>query len=444
MPGLYRKISFRILPLLFCTYFLNYLDRVNVSFAAKSMSIDLGMSTAAFGFGAGLFFLGYILLEVPSNLALHRFGARKWITRIAFTWGLVSSATAFVQTEWQFYALRFLLGASEAGLFPGIVLYLTWWYPAPVRARLIGGFMCAIAFAGIIGGPVSGWILETFDGKAGLADWQWLFLIEGLPCLAVGFWIWFGLTDRPEQARWLTAEEQRAVQAALDAEETEKARHGIPAHGWRFLRNPLIVKLSVLYFLQAMGIYGVSFWLPSIVQDFGRLTPLQVGWLSALPWLGGMLVMFGFVRSSDRSGERQRHALAASLSSGTGFLICAISSNPTVDLIGLTLAAGGSMALIAINWSFPAAILSGTAAAAGIAIINSVGNLGGFVSPSLIGWLVTRTGHFTDGQYLTAACLFLAAGMLAAFRFMPDRPNGAAGIGDSPSPRAPRLGTGQR
>ncbi|MEO8206181.1 MAG: MFS transporter [Chthoniobacterales bacterium] len=417
----YRKISLRLLPILFVSYFFNFLDRVNVGFADLSMGESLHMNKAAFGFGAGMFFIGYFIFEVPSNLALYRFGARKWIARIVFSWGILTTLTAFIQTSWHFTALRFLLGAMEAGFFPGMILYLTWWYPSAMRARIVAALLSAIAIAGLLGGPLSGWIMEYFHGYWGMENWRWLFLIEGMPCFFIALWIFFALPDRPRAAKWLSEEEKDSLEAVMLDEEQERSRQGAPMLAREGLRSPVVWKLCLLYFWQAMGLYGVAFWLPSIIKEFGWKEPFQIGLLSAIPWAVAVILMFAFGYSSDRKQERKWHAIAAAIMGGCGFIFCGLCPNVWGDLIGLCLGAGGVMAIISISWSLPAALLSGAAAASGIALINSFGNLGGFVSPTLIGFVADKTGNMDFGLYLTGGCLFLAAAMLLIFRFTPHR-----------------------
>ncbi|MEO6846295.1 MAG: MFS transporter [Chthoniobacterales bacterium] len=418
-PSLYRKVTLRLMPILFISYFVNFLDRVNVGFANLSMGKSLGMDQAAFGLGAGMFFVGYFFFEVPSNLALYRFGARKWIARIVFSWGILTTLTAFIHTTWQFSVLRFLLGAAEAGFFPGMILYLTWWYPSVLRVRMVAFLLSAVAIAGLLGGPLSGWIMQYFNGHFGLEDWRWLFLIEGLPCFVLAFWIFFALPDRPGDARWLNDKEKNAIETALQVEEVERSHRGAPVHALQSLGSPTVWKLCLLYFWQAMGLYGVAFWLPSIVKEFGWTGDFKIGLLSAIPWAGAVLMMFIFGYSSDRMQERKWHAFIAALIGGSGFIFCGVCANVWGDLVGLSFGAGGVMALISISWSFPSALLSGAAAASGIALINSCGNLAGFVSPTLIGWVADRTKNMDFGLYLTGSSLFLAAIMLLIFRFTP-------------------------
>ena len=413
---LYRVIGLRLLPILFVSYLINFLDRVNVGFANLSMSATLGMDSAAYGFGAGLFFVGYFLFEVPSNLALYRFGARIWIARIVFSWGVLTTLTAFVSHPWQFYALRFLLGSAEAGFFPGIILYLTWWYPSPMRARIQAIFLSAIAVTGILGGPVSGLILNSAQGWLGLADWRWLFLIEGAPCFLVAVWIFCALPDKPADARWLDEKSKQFVEGELRAEECERHRMGAPESALSGLCQPAVWKLCAIYFCQAMGLYGITFWLPEVVKELGWKNPLQIGFVTAIPWSIAVVLMLLFSTLSDRFGARRVPAIAAAAMGSAGFILCSAFQNPFADIAAISFGAGGVLSLIAITWSFPSAILSGAAAASGIALINSVGNLGGFCSPTLIGILVKRTGNLDDGMLLTGAFLALAGVLLFAFK----------------------------
>ena len=415
-PKLYRTISLRVLPVLFVSFLFNFLDRVNVGFANLSMSATLGMDSAAYGFGAGLFFVGYFLFEVPSNLALYRFGARIWIARIVFSWGVLTTLTAFVSHPWQFYTLRFLLGAAEAGFFPGIILYLTWWYPSAMRARIQAVFLSAIAVTGILGGPVSGLIMNSSQGWLGMADWQWLFLLEGTPCFLVAVWIFCALPDKPADARWLDDGSKMLVEGALRAEEDDRHRLGAPESAMSGIRNTSVWKLCAIYFCQAMGLYGITFWLPEVIKELGWKNPVQIGFITAIPWTVAVILMLLFSTISDRFRARRVPAIVAAAIGSAGFILCAVFQSPFADIAAISLGAGGVLSLIAITWSFPSAILSGAAAAAGIALINSVGNLGGFCSPTLIGILVKRTGNLDDGMILTGIFVALAGVLLFVFK----------------------------
>jgi len=412
MSSIYCRLSIRILPILFCCYLVNYIDRVNVSFAQLRISSSLGIGPAAYGFGAGLFFIGYFFLQVPSNLLLHRIGARKCISLIMVVWGAVSASTAFVQNEWQFYVVRFLLGASEAGFFPGVILYLTWWYPSSVRARVLAVFLTAIPVAGLLGGPLSGWILESAHW-GGLADWQWLFVIEGLPCLFMALWVFRCLPDQPGDARWLVEADRRKLAAILQEESRQRDATGSAAtSAAKVFRHPLVWKLCLLYFCTMMGLYGLTFWLPQTIKALGWTDALEIGLLSAVPWLSAVVFMLVLGARSDRKQERRLHASFAAVIGAIGFGLCGFAHSGTFGLAALCLIASGVMGMMAVQWSMPSNLLGGSAAAAGIALVNSFGNLGGFVSPTLIGQITKATGNQTWGLFMTAAILLFAAILL--------------------------------
>ena len=419
--SLYRKVNWRLLPILFVCYLINYIDRVNISFAELTMSKSLDMAEAAYGLGAGLFFIGYFACQVPSNLLLHRFGARRWIGIIIFAWGLISASTAFVQNEWHFYTIRFVLGAAEAGFFPGVILFLTWWYPTAIRARIVALFLTAIPVAGLLGGPLSGWIMHHFQGK-GLEGWQWLFIVEGLPCLAVAFWVWKGLVDRPREAGWLNDEEKSLIENLQRSEAEARARQGAPDKASGALRMPVVWLFCLLYFCTMMGLYGLSFWLPKLIKGLGWHNPLEIGLVSAIPWSIAVVFMIFWGARSDRKSERRYHAGVAALIAAVGFAGCGFIHHSAGGLVALALAAAGVMGLMAVLWAMPGALLNGAAAAVGIALINSCGNLGGFVSPFVIGWLTETTRSNAGGQYLTAAFLSLAAVLLFSLKFLSPRP----------------------
>ena len=412
MSSIYRRISIRILPILFCCYLINYVDRVNVSFAQLRISTALGIGPAAYGFGAGLFFIGYFFLQVPSNLLLHRIGARRCISLIMLVWGGVSACTAFVQNEWQFYVIRFLLGASEAGFFPGVILYLTWWYPASVRARVVAVFLTAIPVAGLLGGPLSGWILES-GHWGGLADWQWLFLLEGLPCFLMALWVFRCLPDRPGDARWLDEADSRSLDSILQEESRQRAATGSSAtSAAKAFRHPLVWKLCLLYFCTMMGLYGLTFWLPQTIEALGWTGALQIGLLSAVPWLVAVVFMLFLGARSDRKQERRLHAAFAAVIGAGGFALCGFAHGGVLGIAALCLVASGVMGMMAVQWSMPSNLLGGSAAAAGIALVNSFGNLGGFVSPTLIGQITKATGNQAWGLIATSAILLFAAVLL--------------------------------
>ena len=411
--AVYRKVGMRLLPLLFLCYIAAYLDRVNVGFAKLQMQSALQFSDAIYGLGAGIFFIGYFIFEVPSNILLHKAGARRWIARIMISWGLLSAASMFVWSPMSFYVIRFLLGAAEAGFFPGIILYLTYWYPADRRGRATSLFMSAVAFAGVIGGPLSGWILKSLNGTNGLAGWQWLFLLEGVPSILLGFVVLFYLDDRVKDAKWLTKPERDLISRDVAAEETSKAEGSIFAA----LFNPKIWLLALVYFCFVSGLYGISFWLPTIIKSLGVADPLDVGLLSAIPWSCGVVAMYFAARSADRLRERRWHSAIPALVGAAG-LVLSVSSpgNPVIAMVGLTIATMGILTTLPIFWGLPTALLGGTAAAAGIAFINSFGNLSGFSAPFLIGVIKDMT-HSTDaGLYLLAGLLFVGAMLVLRVR----------------------------
>ena len=406
----YRKVTWRLLPLLFVSYVLAYLDRVNVGFAKLQMQDDLGFSDTAYGIGAGVFFLGYFLFEVPSNLILERVGAKIWIARIMILWGILSSATMFVTGEKTFYALRFALGVAEAGFFPGIILYLTYWYTRKHRARMVAGFMTAIPLSGVIGGPVSGWILSSLSGVSGLAGWQWLYLLEGLPSIGAGLLVLWLLDDGPSKAKWLTEEERDLLSRRVREDERlkveEEAGHLRLADAFRSGRLWL---LALVYFCIVMGLYGISFWLPQILSDTMTSDPWRIGLLTAIPWGASAVAMLLVGSHSDRTGERRWHTALPALVAGAAFATSAASgSSPLQNFAALIVATCGVMAAVSCFWSLPTAFLSGTAAAAGIAMINSFGNLAGYVSPFVVGRVRDATGN------MAAALLALAGSLLAA------------------------------
>ena len=406
------KVTRRLVPFLMLCYFVAYLDRVNVGFAGATMRADLGLTATAFGGAAGIFFIAYFLFEVPSNLALDRFGARVWIARIMFTWGLISGAQAFVGGETSFNAVRLLLGCAEAGFFPGIIFFLTLWFPSAYRARIVAMFMAAIPISTIIGAPVSGLILGL-DGAAGLHGWQWVFLIEAAPALLMAFAVLAYLTDRPRDAAWLTAEESGWLQARLDAERANReSRHRI---SWRrAVVDPRVVAFGFVYMGLNIPQYGLSFFLPQIVKAFGGLNGFEVGLVTAVPYLVGAVGMIAWSRSSDRTGERKWHTVIPLLCIVVGLLSASAMSDPAPKMACLCIAGFGFFAVYASFWALPTALLSGTGAAAGIAAINSIGNLGGYFGPQVFGILKDRTGGETAGLVFFAACALVGAGIVLA------------------------------
>ena len=404
------KVAWRLVPLLMLCYFVAFLDRVNVSFAALTMNADLGFDSMVFGLGAGIFFLGYFVFEVPSNLALARFGARTWIARIMVSWGLVSAAMALVWNDTSFDVGRFLLGAAEAGFFPGVVLYLTFWFTAEHRAKMVGLFMAAVPISGVIGSPLSGWLLGL-DGALGLRGWQWLYVLEGLPAVILSVAVWFCLTDRPAEARWLAPAQRQWLEATLaheraHLESRRKYRLG------EALLSGYVLLLSLIYLGLVTGLYGVTFWLPQIVKGLGSLSNLQVGFVVALPTLAAAVVMIVWTRHSDRTGERPWHVALPAFAGAFGLAAGALASEAVPSIVALSVALIGIYAAIATSWTLPSAFLTGTAAAGGIALINSIGNLGGFAGPYFVGWIKSATGTYSPALLIIGAGLAVS-GLIA-------------------------------
>jgi D-galactonate transporter len=411
--AVYAKVTWRIVPLMFLCYIAAYLDRVNVGFAKLQMQSDVdGLSDTVYGLGAGIFFFGYFFFEVPSNILLEKFGARAWIARIMITWGIISSAMLFVNSPWIFYVLRFLLGLAEAGFFPGIILYLTYWFPSRRRGRTVALFMTAIALTGVVGGPLSGWILHQFNGVANLKGWQMLFLLEGIPSILIGLCIPFLLEDGIHTARWLTDEEKGFLQQNLKEEEFHKSH--LPL-GQIFV-DPRLLLFCLVYFCCAFGLYGTGFWIPQLIKNTGVSDPLYIGLLSAIPYGFGAIAMVLFGRSSDHFGERRWHFATAAFLGAIGIIISNLfRGNTMIAMIGLTVATVGILATFPIFWPMPTALLAGTAAAAGIAWINSVGNLAGFFGPSIVGIVTDLTKRGDYGLYVVSAMLLLGAALILAF-----------------------------
>jgi D-galactonate transporter len=412
------KVSRRLVPFLIVCYFIAYLDRVNVGFAALTMNQDLGLSQTAFGFGAGIFFIAYFLFEVPSNLLLERFGARKWIARIMLSWGIVSGTMAFIPdiarasglgNENTFYLLRVLLGAAEAGFFPGIIFYLTLWFPAEYRARIVGYFMAAIPLSTVIGAPISG-LLLYLHGGLGLAGWQWLFVIEALPSIILAVVVFFYLTDRPADAAWLAPDERQWLTERLELEQRQREA----VHDYSVveaLLNPRVLGLSLVYFGAVATNYGLSFFLPQIVKAFGLNTFLTT-LVSATPYVVGAIGMVWWGRRSDRIAERRFHTALPLFVAAAGIALSTALDDPLLKMISLCVAGFGIFACLPVFWTLPTAFLSGAAAAAGIAVINSIGNLAGFAGPFAMGWIKDRTGSYAGGLLLLAAFGIMAMGIV--------------------------------
>lgn len=404
--AVYRKVGWRLIPMLFLCYIVAYLDRVNVGFAKLQMQGDLQFSEAVYGLGAGIFFVGYFLFEVPSNVILHKVGARRWIARIMITWGVLSAGTMFVNSPTSFYVIRFLLGAAEAGFFPGIILYLTYWYPAARRSKATSLFLAAIPFSGILGGPMSGWILQGMGGVNGWAGWQWLFLLQGLPTIALGVVVWRYLDDRVKDAQWLTPAERELIAREIAADGAGKAEPSLLS----VLGNGRVWLLALVYFSFVSGLYGISFWLPSIIKSIGVKGALDIGLLSAIPWTFGVVAMYFVARNSDRRLEYRWHCAAAAVVGAIGLVLSvAMHGNATLAMAGLTIATMGIMATLPVFWGMPTAFLGGAAAAAGIALINSFGNLSGFTAPYMIGLIKDATQSTDAGLHVLAALLVIGA-----------------------------------
>ena len=406
---MYARVTRRLLPIFFVCYVIAYLDRVNVGFAKLQMLHDLSFSEATYGLGAGIFFLGYCTFEVPSNLMLARIGARRWMARIMVTWGIVSACTLFVRTPWQFYTLRLLLGVAEAGMFPGIIYYLTRWYPSRRRGKVVGLLMTAQPISGLLGGPLSGWIMQRFQGVRYMAGWQWLFLLEALPAIVMGVALLFLIDDSIADARWLSDSEKRALQQAIDAETVFQERHD---SFLSLLRSGRIWLLSAITFTSVMGLYGIGFWLPSIIKATGVARPLQIGLLTMVPYGAALLAILVSTRSSDRTGERRWHVAVATALGGVGLILSTLNAgNTALSLAALTIATMGIFASQPLFWNLPTAMLGGTAAAAGVALVNAGGNAAGFVSPYLVGWIAALTHSTTADMYVLAFFLFLSSAL---------------------------------
>jgi len=401
------KVGWRLLPFLLLLYIVAWFDRVNISFAALQMNADLGFSKTVYAFGAGVFFVSYAAFELPSNLILARVGARLWIARIMITWGVLSVAMLFVKGPLSYYALRFLLGLAEAGFLPGVIYYLSNWYPSSARARAVSWFMLAIPLAPVIGGPLAGVILGL-DGWHGLDGWQWLFLLEGLPAVLLGVVVLFYLTDAPEQARWLEPAEREWLAATVRAEQTAaERRHAIGLGA--ALKHPTVWLLCLILFACQTGSYGLQFWVPLIVQGMAGFTNLEIGLISAIPYLAAAIGMILIGASSDRSGERLLHVAIPTAVGAVGFVVSAFYTSPVPGLIALSIAAVGVISTRGPFWALPTRFLNGRAAAGGIALINLIASIGGFVGPYVVGFLTDLTGSYAAGMLFLALLMLLGA-----------------------------------
>ncbi|WP_312375629.1 MFS transporter [Pseudomonas oryzihabitans] len=415
---LYRKVAWRVLPLLLLGYIIAYLDRVNVGFAKLAMLNDLGLSEAAYGLGAGIFFIGYFIFEVPSNLMLHRVGAKLWIARIMITWGLVSSLMAFtgpiaqwlgISHELTFYGLRFLLGVCEAGFFPGVILYLTYWFPAALHSRMMAIVILGNPVSFIFGGPLSGAIMYYMGANGLLAGWQWMFVIEAIPAVVVGVVVLWLLDNGIQDARWLNEQEKAELTRRLALEAAEKPRIALK----RLYALPIIWLLTVIYVLLMLGNYGINFWVPTIIKNAGVASVLDIGLITAIPYVFGAATMVWVTRQAQRTGNQRAYGALMSVLAGIGLILCAaFPQHLLLMILGVAFAVGGSLSAIALFWGLPGAFLQGAAAAAGIAIINSFGNLGGFAGPYLLGLLTTLFGSAQVGLMLLGGCLLGCAALM--------------------------------
>jgi D-galactonate transporter len=410
--SVYRKVMLRIMPFLVLCYVVAFIDRSNVGFAKLQFMRDLGFNETIYGFGGGIFYLGYVLFEIPSNLYLAKAGVRKTLLRIMVLWGICSTFLSLMTTPAHFYLLRFLLGVGEAGLFPGMILYITFWVPASRRARITAMFMASIPIAGMLGGPLSGWIMHAMAGWWGLKGWQWVFLIEGIPACLLGVAAYLYLDDGPADCKWLTADEKAGISSDLarDESSSHETRHTSFAPA---LRDPKVYLLAALGFSVMVSTAGIFLWLPTIIRKSGVESVWKIGLLSAIPFLAGFIAQFAVARHSDRTLERRWHAIVSALVGALGWGMLPLVSNSTaLSILMLTVATTGTLAAMGPYWTLPATMLSGTAAAGGIALITSLAGIGNFISPILVGWLSTRTGNLAIGQYYFSALLVFGVLML--------------------------------
>lgn len=405
--GLYRKVAWRLMPFLMLCYVAAFLDRVNVGFAKFQMLDDLKFSQTVYGFGAGIFFLGYFLFEVPSNVLMHRIGAKKTLARIMILWGLISASMALTQNATQFYILRFLLGAAEAGFYPGIILYLTYWFPAHRRGQIIAVFMTAVPIAGILGGPLSGWIMESFHTTHGLAGWQWMFLIEAIPSIMLGIAVIWCLDDRISDAKWLNREQKTRLISNIEADKQSKVEH---VSIISLFKDRRVVHMALICYCTVSSLSGLAFWLPTVIKSTGVVSLLDVGLLTAIPNAAAVISMILVCRHSDAVRERRWHLIIPFLVGGTGLVLSTIfGHNPALAITMLSIAAAGCMVCSPLFWSLPTAFLDGRSAAAGIAAINAFAGLAAFMSPYIIGWIKDATGSTDWGMYFLASFTVIGA-----------------------------------
>lgn len=406
----FSKVAWRILPLLTIAYIVNFLDRTNVGFAALTMNRDVGLTAAEFGYGSGILFLGYCFFEVPSNVALYRFGARLWLSRIMLTWGVISIAMVLTSGPYSFYVLRFLLGAAEAGFFPGAAFYLAQWFPAQYRARIYAWFLIGIPASTLVGGPVSSLLLEL-NGIMGIAGWKWLFIAEGFPAVILGILLLLLMVDRPDQASWLTSEEKSIINRALHGETKERERQ----HFWAGLKDSRVLLLALTQFTFTVGAYGVAIFLPLIIKSHS-FSNFTVGFLTAIPSLIACIIMVLWAGVVDRSGRKIFNLGLTCLLSAVGLVLAILTHSFILSLAGLTAAVVGTNTARAILWTIPTRFLSGIGAAGGLALINSVGTIGGFVGPSIMGYLKDATGSFDTGLLALSGFLFFSAALSLVLR----------------------------
>ena len=414
--AIYKRITLRLIPFIFICYLFNYLDRVNVGFAKLQMLDALKFSETVYGLGAGIFFIGYVLCGVPSNLALTRFGPRRWIAVMMIAWGTLSTCLMFVTTPAGFYTLRLLTGAAEAGFFPGVVLYLSQWFPSFRRGRIMALFMCAIPVSGLIGGPFSGWILSHFAaGQGGLAGWQWMFLLQGIPTVVLGGLAIYLLSDSFANAKWLGAHERAVLEADHRLDAASKPASSSTDSLLAVFKNPAIWAFGLIYFCIQSGVYAINFWLPSIIKSLGFSDTLVIGWISAIPYLLAAVFMLLVGRSADLHKERRWHLVVPMLMGAVGLVIAVnFATQPAIAILGLTIATMGALTGLPMFWPVPTAMLSAGAAAGGLALINSMGQMAGFLSPYLVGFVKDATGSTDVALYLLAAVI--VGGSLLALR----------------------------
>jgi ACS family tartrate transporter-like MFS transporter len=425
------RVVRRLVPFIFLCYVVAYIDRVNIGFATEELQRDLGLSDAAYGLGGGLFFLGYCLFEIPSNLVLERVGARLWIARIMIVWGLVSMAMMFVVGQWSFYAMRVLLGVAEAGFFPGMVLYLTYWVPASERARTGALFMTAAPVAVLIGAPVSEALL-ALDGWLGLAGWQWLFLVEGFPAVLLGVIALVFLTDRPEDAAWLPPGERAWLSAVMARERSARTAHHHGVSDLKVLLNGRVLLICFIYFLNTLVTYGVFLWLPRILREASGYRGWKLSVVTSIPFAVALVGMVVIGRHSDRTGERKGHLAACAITGATGLILAAgFQTSVAMIVFSFALSQLGQRSVQGVFWAIPPMFLGGTAAAAGIALINSVGNLGGFVGPTVMGWLRETSGSYSAGLLVLASALVFEAILVLSLRLPSE-----SGVRARPAPTA--------